>query len=167
MQGMKIKIKPKVIPLEDEILGKVFPADRFYGVYLPRWPVAVRPPKELSYETVVDIRRGESVEPIRDDEALRTFLGQTLSGVTDEVHARAAVLASLRLAAALAKGAPYRLESPEISVVRQENHLIATALAAVRQPGRGDITIRMQFGGDGKIALDAIKIDGRARPGPP
>jgi hypothetical protein len=167
LQSIAIKIEPKVIPVEDENIQQVFPGDRFYGVYVPRWPVAIRPPKELSYETVVCIRQDESVEPIRDEEALRTFLAQRLLGVQDETRARAALLASLRLAEAGAKGGPYQFEEPEFSVVRQEKSILATARAAVHEPGRGEVEIRMEFGSDGRINSDAIKIGGRPRPGPP
>lgn len=167
LQSIAIKIEPKVIPVEDENIQKVFPGDRFYGVYVPRWPVAVRPPKELAYETVVCIRHGGSVEPIRDEEALRTFLAQTLPSVEDETQARAALLASLRLAEAGAKGGPYQFDEPEFSIVRQEKSILATARAAVLELGRGEVEIRMEFSSDGRIKSDAIKIGGRPRPGPP
>ena len=167
LQGIAIKIEPKVIPIDDENVEKVFPGDRFYGVYIPRWPVAIRPPKELSYETVVYIRRGESAEPIRDEDALKTFLAQTLSDIEDETRARAALLASLRLAEAGAKDGPYQFDEPEFSVVRQEKSILATARAAVHGPGRGDVEIRMEFSSDGRIRSDAIKIGGRPRPAPP
>jgi len=167
MQNMPIKIEPKVISIEDEFVQKVFPGKHFYGVYLPRWPVAVKPPLELSYETVVCVRDNKSVEPIRNEDVLKTFLAQTLADIKDESWARAAVLASLRLVGAGAKGGPYQLEKPDISVVRQEENIVATAQAAVHEPSRGEITIRIEFSADGKTMPGAIEIGGRPRPGPP
>jgi len=94
MRGIAIKIEPKVIPIEDETLQEVFPDERFYGFYIPRWPVAIKPPKELSYET------------IRDAKTLTIFLTHKLVDIKNEPRARAALRASLRLAEAGAKDGP-------------------------------------------------------------
>jgi hypothetical protein len=164
---IEIKIEPKVIPIEDENVRKIFPGDRFFGVYLPRWPVAIRPPKELSYETDVCIRNDKSVEPIGDEDALRTFLAHAISNVFDEKDARSALLASLRLAEAGAKNGPYEFDEPSnISVVRRERSILAIARATVRGSARGELELRMEFS-DGGITPGAINISGRLRPGPP
>jgi hypothetical protein len=54
-----------------------------------------------------------------------------------------------------------------VSTVREGSDLIATARAAVQEPARGDVEIRLEFGSDGRIKPDGIKIDDRSRPGPP
>ena len=168
MQSATVKIQPqKIIPIEDDDLQKVFPGDRFYGIHFATWPVAPRLPKELSYDTVVYIRSGESVEPIRDQNALRIFLAQQLTGIRDEDRASAAVLASLRLAEVGAKAGSYQFDKPAVSVVRHGQSLIATAQAAVHEPGRGEVMIRMEFDAEGKTTPDGIEIDDRSRRGPP
>jgi len=106
MRGIAIKIEPKVIPIEDETLQEVFPDERFYGFYIPRWPVAIKPPKELSYETIVSVQRDGPVEPIRDAKTLTIFLTHKLVDIKNEPRARAALRASLRLAEAGAKDGP-------------------------------------------------------------
>jgi hypothetical protein len=168
MQSSPVKIKPqKVIPIEDAMLQQVFPDDRFYGVYFATWPVAPRLPKELAHETVVRVRHGESVEPIRGEEALRTFLTQALADIRDEDKARAAVLASLRLAEAASKAGSYPFEKPEVSVVRQGTTIVATAQAAVNELSLGEVAIRVEFSADGKIKPDGVQIADRTRLGPP
>src|SRR5438477_9787870 len=57
-----ISVKPqKIVRIEDENVQKVFPRDRFYGFYFATWPIAPRLPRELSSETLVRIRRAETV----------------------------------------------------------------------------------------------------------
>jgi hypothetical protein len=167
MQGISIKIEPKIIPIEDNGLQRIFPGNRFYGVYLPRWPVAIRTPKELSYENVIVVRQGESIEPIRDGEALTSFLTKGLANIQDEPRAHLALLASLRLAEAGAKDGPYQFEDPQISITRQEKNIIGSARGAVHEPGTGEVTVRVEFGPDGKPTPDGIEIDGRPRRGAP
>jgi hypothetical protein len=168
MQSVPTKIKPqKVIPIADADVLAVFPGDRFYGVYFATWPVAPKLPKELSFETVVRIRQGGSIEPIGSADALRNFLAQNLGNIRDDGQARTAALASLRLAEAGAKAGPSPFEQPSVAVVRQGNNLVATASSAVQAPGRGEVAIHLEFGADGKINPDALKIDDRTRRGPP
>lgn len=167
LQSIPVTIKPqKVVPIEDEMLQKVFPDNRFYGVYFATWPVAPRLPKELAHETVVRVRQGESIQPIRGEDGLRTFLAQALVDIRDEDKAKAAVLASLRLAEAVSKAGAYPFEKPEVSVARQGTTIVATARAAVN-PSLGEVAIRLEFGADGKIKPDAVKIDDRTRRAPP
>jgi hypothetical protein len=168
LDGMPVKIKPqKVIPIADENLQKVFPDDRFYGVYFATWPVAPRLPKELSYETLMRLPVGAPIEAIRDQDALRSFLARALAGIQDDGRARAAVLASLRLAEAVSKAGAYSFEKPDLSVVREGKSTVATARAAVQEPGGGEISIRLEFDADGKTKPDSISIDDRTRRGPP
>jgi hypothetical protein len=115
----------------------------------------------------VRIRRDKSVEPIRSKEALSDFLALMLGIVRDDVQARTAALASLRLAEAVARAGSSPFEQPNISIVRRGNNIVATAGAAVQQPSRGEVAITLEFGADGKLNPDAIKIDDRTRPGPP
>jgi hypothetical protein len=167
MQSISIKIEPKVILIEDDGLQKIFPGNSFYGVYLPRWPVAIRTPKELSYENVIVVRQDESIEPIRDGQALTSFLTQALANIQDEPRARLALLGSLRLAEAGAKDGPYQFDDPQISITRQKKNIVGSARAAVHEPGSGEVTIRIEFGPDGRAKPDGIEIDGRPRRGAP
>jgi len=171
VETMSIKIEPKILPMDDKVLQDALPNYHFYGVYFPTWPRAVMPPKkppyELSDSNVVGVRNEESVEPIGSEASLRGFLERLLADVKDEERARAAVLASLRLAAAVAKHGPYQLEKPNVSVVRKEENIVASAMAAAQEPARGEVTIQMKFSADGAIMPDSIKIDNRLRPGPP
>jgi hypothetical protein len=115
----------------------------------------------------VRVRHGESVEPIHGEEALRTFLAQTLADIQDEDKARTAVLASLRLAEAMSKAGLYPFEKPEVSVARQGTTIVATAQAAVNEPSLGEVATRLEFSADGKLKPEAVKIDDRTRRGPP
>jgi len=167
MQSISIKIEPKVIPIEDDGLQRIFPGNHFYGVYLPRWPVAIRTPKELSYENVIVVRQDESIEPIRDGQALTSFLTQALANIQDEPRARLALLGSLRLAEAGAKDGPYQFDDPQISITQQEKNIVGSARAAVHEPGSGEVSIRIEFGPDGRVKPNGIEIDGRPRRGAP
>ena len=167
MQSISIKIEPKVIPIEDVGLQRIFPGNHFYGVYLPRWPVAIRTPKELSYENVIVMRQDESIEPIRDGQALTSFLTQALANIQDEPRARRALLGSLRLAEAGAKDGPYQFDDPQISITQQEKNIVGSARAAVHEPGSGEVSIRIEFGPDGRVKPNGIEIDGRPRRGAP
>jgi len=166
-KNIKEPIEPRIVPIEDESVQKVFPDYHFYGVYIPRMPRAPRTTGGISLENVVGVRDGESVQPISSEAALRTFLGRTLASIGSESQARAAAIASLRLAAAVAERGPYQLEEPDVSVLRKEGNIVINAIGAVRAPARGEITIRMEFNAGGTITPDAIEIDGHPRPGPP
>jgi len=158
----------KTVPIDDETLREVFPGDRFYGVYFRTRPrVFGVLPRELSPNTVVRVRGAETVEPIPDEEALRTFLARALGDIRDEGRAKAAALAALRLAEGVASAGSSSFAEPQVSVVREGENIVATARAAVQAPGRGEVAIRIEFGADGKIKPDAIKIDDRSHPGPP
>src|SRR5436190_4877459 len=101
LESAPVKVKPrKVAPIDDEKVRKVFPRGRFYDISFATWPVAPRLPKALSYEMLARVTDGESVEPIRDAESLKTFLATELADIRDEGAAAAAALASLRLAQA-------------------------------------------------------------------
>ena len=168
LEGIQVKVRPqKVVRIEDENVQKTFPDDRFYSISFATWPVAPRLPKELSYETLVRVRQGGVIEPIRDEAELKQFLAQSLSGILDEKQATAAGLASLRLIAAVATAASSAFEKPDVSVVQQGSDIIATARAAASEPARGEIEVQLQFGADGKTTPESIKTDDRSRRGPP
>lgn len=168
LEGVPVKIKPqKVVPIEDDNVQKIFSGDRFYGISFATWPVAPRLPKELSYETLVRVRQGGSIEPVRDQEALKGFLAQSLTGIEDKERAAAAGLASLRLAEAIATAASSAFEKPHVSVVQQGSGIVATARAAAAEPARGEVEVQLEFGSDGKVKPDSIRIDDRSRRGPP
>jgi len=168
LESATVKVKPqKVAPIDDEQVLKVFPSGRFYDISFATWPVAPRLPKALSYEMLARVTDGESVEPIRDAASLMVFLTKELADIRNEGAAAAAALASLRLAQAIATAGSYAFDKPEVSAVREGSDLIATARAAVQEPARGDVEIRLEFGSDGRIKPDGIKIDDRSRRGPP
>jgi hypothetical protein len=99
--------------------------------------------------------------------ALIEFLTQALARIRGEDQVRAIALASLRLAEAVAKGGSYTFDNPDVSVARQEGRIVATARASVEEPGRGQVTIQMQFGPDGMILPDGVNIEDRTSRGPP
>ena len=168
LERATVKVRPrKVAPIEDENVQKMFPSDRLYDISFATWPVAPRLPKQLSHEMIARVRDQESIETIRDEETLRSFLAQTLTDIRDEDGARAAALASLRLAEAVAEAGSYRFDEPDVTVVRQDDNIVATAQAAACNPAQGEVAVRLEFGADGRIKPDAIEIDDRSRRGPP
>jgi hypothetical protein len=168
MESAPVKIKPqKVIAIEDDALQQLFPDDRFYGVYFATWPVAPRLPKELAHETLVLVHRAESIDPIRGQDGLKSFLAQALADIRDESRAAAAATASLRLAEAVSKAGTYPFGTPEVTVARQAANIVATAQAAATEYDLGEITVRLEFGPDGKAKPDAIQIEDRTRRAPP
>jgi hypothetical protein len=168
LESAPVKIKPqKVEPIDDEHVRNVFPRGRFYDISFATWPVAPRLPKPLSHQMLARVAHGESVEPIRDADSLKRFLTNELTDVPDEGAASAAALASLRLAQAIATAGSYALDKPEVSAVREGSNIIATARAAVQEPARGEVEIRLEFGSDGRVEPDGITIDDRSRRGPP
>jgi hypothetical protein len=167
MKDMQTRIEPKVIPIMDETIRQFFPGSHFYAVYLPRWPRAVIPPKQLSLETLICVSGDGVVEPIRNRDELRAFLARKLAGVTNEDRARNAALASLLLATAGAKSGPYQLKSPDIQVTSEGTHIIGNARASVHEPSRGNIDVRVEFGPDGRTTPNDIKIQSSTKPAPP
>jgi hypothetical protein len=168
LQGAPVKVAPqKVDSIEDENVRKVFAGDKLYDISFATWPVAPRLPKQLSHEMIARVPDHASIETIGDEETLKTFLTQALANVRGEDEARAAVLASLRLAEAVSQAGSYPFGKPEVSVARQDGNIVATARAAAQEPGRGKVEVRMEFGPDGKTQRDAITIDDQTRRGPP
>jgi hypothetical protein len=167
LNSSAIHLEPKVVPIDVQIIRQVFPKDDFYGIYMPRWPRAITPPEGLSFETIVVLRNGESVEAIRGNDGLRTFLAKTLVGVTIETRARAVVEASLILVAFGSPNGPYDLKAPLVSAVPKEKGIVATAQAEVRELDRGNVKITIEFNAAGGTTYDAIIIENSTRPGPP
>ena len=140
LEGMTVKVRPqKVVRIEDENVQKTFPDDRFYSVSFATWPVAPRLPKALSYETLVRVRQGGAIEPIRDETELKQFLAKSLSGIRDEKQAATAGMASARLIGAVATAGSSGFDKPDVSVVQQGSGLVATARAAASAPARGEV----------------------------
>jgi hypothetical protein len=167
MESVSVKVKPqKIVAIEDDAVQKLFPDDRFFGVYFATWPVAPRLPKELAHETLVRVRR-ETIEPIRGEDGLRIFLAQALTDIRDDDKARAAASASLRLAEAISKAGASPFGKAEVSVARQGASIVATARASASESVLGEVAIRIEFGADGKAKADAIQIDDRTRRAPP
>jgi hypothetical protein len=167
LQGAPVKVAPqKVDPIEDENVRKVF-GDELYDISFATWPVAPRLPKQLSHEMIARVPDNAAIQTIRDEETLKTFLAQALANVRGEDGAKAAVLASLRLAEAVSQAGSYPFGKPDVTVVRQDGNIVATARAAAQEPGRGKVEVRMEFGPDGKTQRDAITIDDQTRRGPP
>jgi hypothetical protein len=168
MESAPVKVKPqKIVAIEDDAVQKLFPDDRFFGVYFATWPVAPRLPKELAHETLVRVRRGETIEPIRGEDGLRIFLAQALTDIRDDDKARAAASASLRLAEAISKAGASPFGKAEVSVARQGASILATARASASESVLGEVAIRIELGADGKAKADAIQIDDRTRRAPP
>jgi hypothetical protein len=166
LRAMQVRLEPKVVALDEEPIPSAFPACRIYAVYFPRWPVAVRLPKELAHETLACVH-GKSVTAMRDRDALRTFVSQQVTGVHDDTGARRITVAVMRLAAAAAKGGPYRIGDPEVSVEHRDDALVTSARTTVPEPARGTIAVRLEFGAGGSLAPDAVTIDSDVHPGPP
>jgi hypothetical protein len=152
LESGRIKIEPKVVPIEIQAVREIFPDDDFYGVYFPRWPRAIPPPEGLSFETIVCLRKHNSVEVIRG---------------TDETKARVIVQASLILAAFSSQNGPYELKEPQVSIVRESKGMTATAEAAVNEPARGDIKVTIEFNAAGSTNPDAVRITTSTHSGPP
>jgi hypothetical protein len=167
LESGRIKIEPKVVPIEIQAVREIFPDDDFYGVYFPRWPRAIPPPEGLSFETIVCLRKHNSVEVIRGTDELRMFLAEALTGVTDETKARVIVQASLILAAFSSQNGPYELKEPQVSIVRESKGMTATAEAAVNEPARGDIKVTIEFNAAGSTNPDAVRITTSTHSGPP
>jgi hypothetical protein len=168
MESAPVKVKPqKIVAIEDDAVQKLFPDDRFYGVYFATWPVAPRLPKELAHETLMRVHRAESIDPIRGQDGLKAFLAQALSDVHDESKAATAATASLRLAETVSKAGTYPFGKPDVSVARQGANIVATAQAAASEYDLGEITVRLEFGPDGKAKPDGIQIEDRTRRAPP
>jgi hypothetical protein len=166
LEGASMRVKPqKVARVDDTSVHDVFPGSDFYGVSFATWPIAPRLPKELSHDTLVRVRADASVEPIRDSNALKGFLAQTLTDVRDEKRAETAALAALRLAEEIAKAGAFG--TPQVSVTRQGGGLVATARAAASEPATGEVALRLEFGPDGAIRPDTIEIEDSSRRGPP
>jgi hypothetical protein len=138
-----------------------------YDISFATWPVAPRLPKQLSHEMIARVPDHASIQTIRDEETLKTFLAHALANVRGEDEAKAAVLASLRLAEAVSQAGSYPFGKPDVSVVRQDGNIVATARAAAQEPARGQVEVRMEFGADGKTRPDTITIDDQTRRGPP
>jgi hypothetical protein len=168
LESSPVKVRPqRVVPIDDENVRKMFPGGRFYDISFATWPVAQRLPKQLSHEMLARVVDQSSVEPIRDEETLKTFLAQALTDIRDESAAAAAAQASLRLAQAVATAGSYAFDKPDVSVVRRGDNIVATARAAVQEPARGEVGISLEFAADGKVKPDGITIDDRSRRGPP
>jgi hypothetical protein len=168
LAGAPVKIEPQAVTaIEDPDVQRAFAGDDFFGITFATWPVAPRLPKELSHETLVRVRRGESAEPIRDYEGLAAVLAAALTGVTSDDGARTAVLAALRLAEAIARAAPDGFQKPEASVIADSGTIVADAHAAAAEPARGALAVHLEFGPDGRVKSDGVRIEDRTRRGPP
>jgi hypothetical protein len=168
LERASTKVRPqKIEPIADVHLRDVFPDDRFYTISFATWPRAPSLPKELSFQMVGRVHRESSVQPIRNADDLTNFLGSALPKVQGDEQIRAAMLASLRLAEAIAKAGGYEFGNPDVSVARKDLRIEATASASVAEPARGIVTLEMQFTPEGTVLPGGIRIEDRTNAGPP
>jgi hypothetical protein len=162
------KVRPqKIEPIADVALRDLFPDDRFYAISFATWPRAPSLPKELSFQMVGRVDQESSVHPIRNADDLSDFLGAALPRVQGDEQIRATMLASLRLAEAIAKAGAYEFGKPEVSFARKELRIEATASASPAEPARGIVTLEMRFAADGTVLPSGIRIEDRTNAGPP
>jgi len=154
----------KVAPVDDAAIRTVFPGEHFYTVRFMRYPRAQLPPDPLRLDNLIRVKPDGSVERIEDLAGLTKWLKKHLPPIQDEVHAREAMLAGLRLAEEFHQDGGYQFDVPEQSVMvtHQGDHVVASGKAVVTEGGKGEITLTLTVDASGKLI--AVEPGGHVRP---
>jgi hypothetical protein len=159
--GQPLPVPPTIAAADDDAVRTLFPDGRFYTVRFMRFPRAVIPPNRLKLENLVRVRPDGSVDRIESLDALKKLCEAKLADVRDEGKARVALLACLRLAEEFYQDGYYTFTVPErsVSVVRRDNHWVASGKAEVTKGGKGEITVTVTTG-----TPSTVTIGGKVRP---
>ena len=155
-----LPVPPKIAGVDDAV-HRFFPDERFYTIQFMRYPRAVKPPAPLKLENLVQVNPDGAVHRIENLDALKKLFEKKLAQVNDQSEARVALLALVRLAEEFYQDGYYTFTVPEqsVSVVRHDNHWVASGKAVVSKGGQGEITVTLTIGAAAKIA-----IEGKVRP---
>jgi hypothetical protein len=159
-----LRLPRKVEAVNDEGVRKTFTDDRFYSVHAKKTPRPDMVPKALRTLKLVRVRPDDSVEQIKDIEALKSLLCSKFSHVRDEAQVRAAVLTSLRLAEEFYQDGTMKFTMPQdaVSVSHEGDRIVATGKAVVSEGGKGEVQVSLNFGPTGTLKPEDVKISGRA-----
>jgi hypothetical protein len=153
----------KIIAVDDEVVRRVFPDVRFYGVYFyVNYPRPKTLPEGLRTHNLFLVRPGGEVERIGDLEALKAFFEKKPPQARDEAHAREAASACVRVAEEFYQDGLYTFDPPEVKISRRGEELVATAEVRVKTRGTGKVSVNLTFKPSGD--LNGISIEGRVRP---
>jgi hypothetical protein len=153
----------KTVAVDDEAVRRVFPGERFYGVYFyVNYPRPKTLPEGLRTHNLILVQPGGAVERVGDREALKALFEKKLSRVRDEVQARETVAACVRVAEEFYQDGLYTFSDPEIKVTRRGDGLVATGEARVKARGSGKVSVTLAFKPSGE--LEGVEIDSRVRP---
>jgi hypothetical protein len=152
-----------VVAVADEVVRRVFPHDRFYGVYFyVGQPHPKTLPAGLRTRNLIRVQDGGAVERIADREALKAIFEKHLPRSREEAQVREAAAACVRVAEEFFQDGLYQFHEPEAKVTRRGDDLVATGEARVKSRGTGTVSVTLTFKPSGEPGR--VDIVGRVRP---
>jgi hypothetical protein len=152
-----------VVAVADEAVRRIFPQERFYGVYFyVDYPRPKTLPAGLRTHNLFLVQAGGAVERIGDREALKAILEKHLPRIREDAQAREAAAACVRVAEEFYQDGLYKFHDPEVKVTRRGDELVAMGEGRVKSRGTGTLSVTLTFKPSGE--LDRVAIEGRVRP---
>jgi len=142
-----------------DYIGDSFPGTDFFEVRFRQYPVAVEPPKGLSYSNLFVVQNGQ-VFPLVSPDDLEEFFLDDLPAVQDDDGAADAGLAWLRLSEAFSQDGFYTFADPQVKVApTDDGGLFVAGSVTVTAGGKGSISVKLLFDADGVLYSVSEKRD--------
>jgi hypothetical protein len=152
-----------VVAVDDEAVRRIFPRERFYGVYFyVGYPRPGKLPAELRTHNLIQVQADGAVERIGERESLSALFEKKIPPARDEAQARAATAACIRVAEEFYQDGLYKFHDSEVKVTRQTSDLVAVGRTAVKSRGTGTVSVTLMFKPSGEV--HSVTIEGRVRP---
>jgi hypothetical protein len=161
----------RITPIEDESLKKLQPGSHFFGVLFPQYPIGIDPPAPLKVGNVFVVDKTGRMVAIPDIENLQTFVKANFPVATTEADANTTLRAWLMLSQHIHGDGYYQFELGlpfQVQLDDAKKPTRAEGVARVKPMGgnKGQITVALAFGGNGKLASvkDVAKLVEGIRP---
>ena len=142
-----------------DFIDDSFPDTGFFEVRFRQYPVAVEPPKGLSYSNLFVVQNGQ-VFPLVSPDDLEEFFLDDLPAVQDDDGAADAGLAWLRLSEAFSQDGFYTFADPQVKVApTDDGGLFVAGSVTVTAGGKGSISVKLLFDADGVLYSVSEKRD--------
>lgn len=150
----KIKARSAIVyPIRDRALARVFPANLFFAVRFPQYPVLVRARAPLRPQNIFVVDRDGQLDHVYDFHGLEEFFRQNVGRIFKESAAKNAARAWLALSSALIQDGYYQFAVPV------EELKVGPAATGVRARGKAVIKPEKGNGGYIEVAL-SFDLDG-------
>jgi hypothetical protein len=145
-----------ILSIDDPMVVQGLPAEHFYVLRYPRYPVAQALPEDLSYNNLLVVHLDGKVERVSDTGGLENLFRSNLVQITDQRLALIALNAWLRLSQEFHQDGFFEFQKPvgKSNRLQKGAGIVASGKTIViaNAGNRGEITVVLRFDRAGKLS---------------